>query len=136
MTDSSAQYKVPKASLLKDIVITVLKNEKIVDSQKYLLTTVKYFLRNLDGRYTVTSRRLRKVIFTIPEISVEIDYKYTERELGKKCPVCYSEMKPVYNMTIDNNKVLSGYRCTHCSYWTGLKRRVPRKYRFIYLPPS
>jgi hypothetical protein len=65
---------------------------------------------------------------------VRVDVRYAERPTRRPlqcCPVCRSTLRPIRNRTLEGDRVTLGYRCTHCAYWTHLRRRVPVRYRFV-----
>jgi ribosomal protein L34E len=61
-------------------------------------------------------RRFRRLIFRIPEISVNI--KYSGRRYGKlkECPICGSKLKAVRLLNLQGKKKVVGYRCEVCHY--------------------
>ncbi len=85
--------------------------------------------------------RLRRLVLGSPGIRVDVRYaeRATRRPLSS-CPVCGAPIAPIRNRTLEGDRVVLGYRCTRCGYWTHLHRRTPVRYRFLAVgrdaPPS
>jgi hypothetical protein len=85
-----------------------------------------------DPLFVLGGWRLRKLLLDSPGIRVDVRYaeRPTRRPL-QHCPVCRSPLRPIRNRTLEGDRVTLGYQCTHCAYWTHLRRRVPVRYRFV-----
>ena len=88
------------------------------------------FARSSDERAALKPERLRRLLVTDPRFEVEVHYREepTKRALSR-CPVCRAALATSKNETIFGGTVTVGHRCTRCSYWTGVRRRVPTRYR-------
>jgi hypothetical protein len=87
-----------------------------------------------DPLFVLGGWRLRKLLLDSP--GVRVDVRYAERPTRRplqRCPVCRSPLRPIRNRTLEGDRVTLGYRCTHCAYWTHLRRRVPVRYRYVRL---
>jgi C4-type Zn-finger protein len=76
---------------------------------------------------------MRQVLLDEPGVRIEVRYteKTTRRALNNRCPVCRSALRAIRNRTLEGDRVVLGYRCGRCGYWTHLRRRVPVRYRFV-----
>ena len=124
-------YTIPPRDLVEKIIIKILKSEGTVDSQRKLTEEVTKHLRMFEN-YKISERRVRKIAIENPDIVVEIKYRTTAKEIDdmKTCPVCGADMEEIENLTLDGRRVVVGYRCTKCPYWTGKKLRLPSRYIF------
>lgn len=124
-------YKIPNDEDILRSIKNVMHNVGVVNSQSKLKDLVERDLWETDRDYRVGPRRLRTLALSSPKIGVEIHYRESkEKKTGNKCPVCDHSLRYVKNKTIFNGIVTVGYECTNCSYWTGMKRRVPTRYVF------
>jgi hypothetical protein len=125
------QYKIPDDEEVLRSIMNVMNNTGVVNSQVKLKDLVERDLWETDRDYRVSPRRLRILALSSPKIGVEIHYRESkEKKSTNKCPVCDHELKYVKNKTIFNGVVTVGHECTNCSYWTGMKKRVPTRYIF------
>jgi len=125
-------YKIPSDEEVSELVLKVMRIKRVVESQAQLLSEVLVHLQMRNPEYKLTGQRLRKLAMRIPEIHVEIKCKDTDTLVDnmETCPVCGSKMERVENMTLEGKKIVIGFKCTFCSYWTGRKLRVPIRYIF------
>lgn len=126
-------YKIPKEDLVIFIIKKILKEKKIIKSQKILLEEVQKELKSSGIDYRIDAKRLRKIAINKLKIHVEIEYRETNRESQnlKTCPVCGNKLVNIKNLTLENQTVFLGKKCTKCPYWTGKNIRVPKRYIFI-----
>ena len=103
-----------------------------IPSQAALRRALLPGLVKRDPLFVLGGPRMRRILLDAPGVRVEVRYaeRSTRRPL-QRCPVCRSEVRPIRNRTLEGDRVTLGYRCTHCAYWTHLKRRVPVRYRFV-----
>ncbi|MGA7922479.1 MAG: hypothetical protein WCA77_00670 [Thermoplasmata archaeon] len=100
-------------------------------SLRALREAVLPVLRRRDPRAALGGRRLRAILFTLPNVRVDVRYRTTQdRGPMERCPVCSSALRPIQNRTLDEGEVILGYRCTRCSYWTHREQRRPVRYAF------
>ncbi len=124
-------YKVPSDEEVLRAIKNVMNSYGVVNSQTKLKELVERDLHVTDKDYRVSPRRLRLLALSSDNVGVEIHCRDSETRKGiNKCPVCDHKLRLVKNKTIFNGTVIIGHECTHCSYWTGLKRRVPTRYVF------
>ena len=125
-------YRIPSEDEIREIVLKILKRRGVVESQAELLSEVKKHLIRRGKDLKISGKRLRRIAVHMPEVEVEIRCKTTEREVDdmRTCPVCGEEMEKITNLTLDGQKIIVGFKCTFCSFWTGRKLRVPRRYIF------
>jgi uncharacterized protein with PIN domain len=124
-------YKIPNDEDILRSIMNVMNAVGVVNSQIKLKDLVERELWETDRDYRVSPKRLRILALSSPKIRVEIHYRDSkEKKTGNRCPVCNHELKLVKNKTIFNGIVTVGHECTNCSYWTGMKRRVPTRYIF------
>ena len=125
-------YKIPSEEEIKKIVMKVLKNRGVIESQAELLSEVKKHLIRLGKDFKISGKRLRKIAIRMPEVEVEIRCRTTEKEVEdmKVCPVCGEKVERLTNLTLEGEKIIVGFKCTFCSYWTGKKLRIPMRYIF------
>lgn len=98
-------------------------------SQRELLARVLPILRRRDPIAALGGRRLRGILLDLPEVRLDVVYREesSRRPLGR-CPVCSGAVRPIRNRTLDEDRVILGYRCPRCGYWTHLRRRIPVRY--------
>lgn len=88
-------------------------------------------MRLEDATFRVGPGRLRRVLLASRSVHLEVHYALRLlRAPLTVCPVCRQPVRPIRNQTLYGDTVVSGYRCTSCSFWTPLKRRVPSRYVF------
>ncbi len=124
-------YKVPTDEEVLQAIKNVMNNLGVVNSQIKLKELVERDLQETDKDYRVGPRRLR--VLALGSDHVRVDIHCRESDIIKKmsrCPVCDHNLKVVKNKTVFDGIVTIGHECTHCSYWTGKKRRIPTRYVF------
>lgn len=102
-----------------------------VETQRRLYEAVVQELQWESDSLLVSPSRMRQVLLSSKKIHVVI--RYARRPLVapvESCPVCRSKVVPIRNHTLEGKSVVSGYRCTACSFWTPLRRQVPARYIF------
>ena len=125
-------YKIPSEDEIKKIVLKILRYRGVIESQAELLNQVKKHLVRRGENFKISGKRLRKIAIKMPEVDVEIRCRTTDKEVENMeiCPVCGEKMERITNLTLEGEKIVVGFRCTYCSYWTGNKLRVPMRYIF------
>jgi hypothetical protein len=106
-------------------------NGGAVETQKKLYSEVLEQLKWEKDNIRVSPSKMREVLLSSRKISVEI--RYASRPLSKPlkgCPVCRHSVSEIHNHTLDGKRVVSGYKCTSCTFWTPIRRRVPSHYIF------
>jgi len=124
-------YKIPKDEDVLKSIKNVMNSLGVINSQTKLKELVERDLKETDENFRVSPRRLRVLALSSDHVSVEIHCREsdTKKSMGK-CPVCNHKLKLLKNKTLYNGVVIIGHECTHCSYWTGMKRRIPIRYVF------
>ncbi|UCG68849.1 MAG: hypothetical protein JSV09_13810 [Thermoplasmata archaeon] len=124
-------YKIPQDDEVLRAIKNVMNRQGVVNSQTKLKELVERDLHVTDKDYHVSPRRLRVLALSSDDVRVEIHCRESDTKKGiSKCPVCNHKLKLVKNKTIFDGVVIIGHECTHCPYWTGLKRRIPTRYVF------
>ncbi len=125
-----SEYRVPDDDRVKAALARIFSTRHEVNSQRQLKRLVEKDLKS-DEVFRVGEVRLRKLAIDSGLVNLEIHSRETEaRRSLIKCPVCGERLARVRNMTVFGGTVTLGYRCDRCSYWTGLKKRVPTRYIF------
>ena len=138
-------HRIPKKKEVVRAIIDALRDAGCVDSLDALRDMVIHHLREVNPEYTISTRRLRRIIATVEDVEMRISASESEaytRALGGKdalnnmshCPVCGAKLKPVRNQTIYGWTVVIEKKCPVCGYWTGRKIRKPYKYEFCLKP--
>ncbi len=124
------RYRIPDDKQVVEALRRVMTTKKTVNSQRSLKRLIE---KELQGEevYKVGEVRTRRLAIDSNLVDIEIFC----RESGKtrsmvKCPVCTARLKRVRNMTVFGGTVTLGFQCGRCSYWTGLKHRIPTRYVF------
>ena len=98
-------------------------------SQAAFLAALRRELVRGDPRARVGARRLRRLLLEADLVGLRVAYsERSDRRPLTACPVCGTALGPVVNRTLDDDRVVLGYRCRRCGYWTHLHRRVPTRY--------
>ncbi|HEU13185.1 MAG: hypothetical protein ACP5G5_03230 [Thermoplasmata archaeon] len=126
-------YKVPDEKLITFIIRKVIKEKGIINSQREFLSLVLRELKQSGIDYRLNGIRLRKIAINKAGVKVEIEYRETGEESKdlKICPVCGNKLVDIYNLTLEGGRIPTGKKCTKCPYWTGINKRVPRRYTFM-----
>jgi hypothetical protein len=127
------KYRLPPGDLVRSTARRQLGRMGLTArSQAGLRRALLPSLAAKDPLFVLGGWRLRKLLLDSPGIRVDVRYaeRPTRRPL-QRCPVCRSPVRPIRNRTLEGDRVTLGYRCTHCAYWTHLRRRVPVRYRFV-----
>ena len=131
--DPGPRFRRPPADVVRSVARRSLgRIGGRVPSQAALRRALLPGLRAKDPLFVLGGVRLRQILLDAPGVRVEVRYaeRPTRRPL-QRCPVCHSALRPIRNRTLEGDRVVLGYRCTHCDYWTHLRRRVPVRYRFL-----
>ncbi len=125
-------YRIPKTEQVIVAIRDVLSRYKTVSSQKKLKELVEKELNQNDEGFKVGGTRLRLLAINNGIAHVEVHCKETEQEKEPlvNCPVCGSKLKKSKNQTVFGGTVTLSQKCSTCTYWTGMKRRVPSRYVF------
>ena len=115
-----------------DALKKVIREYKIVRSQKRLKELVSDYLINKNNVYLVSERRLRRTAARADFIEIEIHAREGKivQEPLETCPVCGEKLKKIKSPTIWGDKATFIYRCKICGYKTGARRRIPTRYIF------
>ncbi|RLJ01107.1 MAG: hypothetical protein DRP11_05050 [Candidatus Aenigmatarchaeota archaeon] len=124
--------KVPSSDLLKRIIKQKLREKGEVETQRELGALVQKELKKINPKLRVTPERVRRVAVEIPHVEVVVETR-SGKKLPKVCPVCSSELVPIYMKNLTGKKVKTGFRCSKCSYRGDMKRFVPMRYTFRIL---
>ncbi|HYK92645.1 MAG TPA: hypothetical protein VEY07_01210 [Thermoplasmata archaeon] len=98
-------------------------------TQQALLTAVRRELVRSDPALRIGPRRLRRLLLDSGLARLRVDYsERQDRRPLERCPVCGDSLRRVVNRTLEGDRVVLGYACSRCAYWTHLRRRVPIRY--------
>jgi len=113
---------------------TVVKKHHSVPSQHRLQQLVKKQLNaKSKTSYGFNPQRLRALALQSGLVTLEIHSREGDpKKILHKCPVCGDSLHRVKNLTIWGGEVTIQFRCSHCGYWTGKKKRIPTRYVFHY----
>jgi hypothetical protein len=106
-------------------------NGGVIDTQRKLLYEIVDQLKGEREDFRISKARMRELLLSSKKITVDVRYSVRSVEGAlDTCPVCSKPVAEVFNSTLDGGKIIAGYRCTECSFWTPLRRRVPSRYVF------
>jgi len=124
-------YHIPSDEKVKKAVIEVFKKYRTISSQRKLKKLVEKELKTKKKQYNVSGSRLRNIVLKNDIAKVEIHSREGDpHKVLNKCPVCDSSLNRVKNLTVYGGEVTIEFRCPHCGYWTGKKKRIPTLYVF------
>lgn len=128
-------YRIPTDDMVVLAVRDVIVRHRTVHSQKELKELVEEELENThDDDYRVSGERVRRLAIHSDLVQVDIHCKEVEDDehdvYTDHCPVCGGVLKSEKNMTVFGGTVTVGHLCKTCTYWTGLKKRIPTRYIF------
>lgn len=124
------KYRIPKNDQIIDAVKSIFSRRRAVNSQRELKGLVERELQS-DEKFRVGEKRLRHIVLDSGLAEIEIHCRESpEKRHLNKCPVCGTKLRKVRNLTVFGGTVTLGFKCSKCSYWSGLKRRIPMRYVF------
>lgn len=125
------KYHIPTDEQVKNVLKIVLQKYRTVSSQDKLHNLVIKELSSKKEKYGVSGSRLRKIAINSDFVKLEIHSREGDpKKTMNKCPVCHSGLKRVKNKTIWGGEVTIEFSCNKCGYWTGKKKRIPKRYVF------
>jgi len=129
-------YEIPEEQEVRKIILRILSKRGIIESQAELLREVLKHLHRRNKNYKLSGKRMRIIAINSGKVKIEIRYKLSDKLIEKmdKCPVCGGRMVKIENSTLDGGKVVIGFKCLSCPYWTGKQLRIPVRYIFRYSP--
>jgi hypothetical protein len=127
-------YHIPSDDKIKKALIKTFKKTNIVNSQKELKKLITKELKTKNKNYGVSGKRLRNIALETDFIKLDIHSREGDpKKILSKCPVCNNSLSRVKNLTIWGGEVTIEFRCDKCGYWTGKKKRIPKRYTFHYI---
>jgi uncharacterized protein with PIN domain len=124
-------YHIPSDDVILGAVKKVFQKYHTVTSQHKLKTYIEKELQTKKKQYRVSEPRLRTLVLKSGLIQVEIHTREGDPDkILHKCPVCGGPLQRVKNQTIYGGEVTIEFRCDHCGYWTGKKKKIPTLYVF------
>jgi len=125
------RYHIPSDEQVLKSLEKVLKEYRTVQSQNKLKRLVTKELTTKKKKFSVSGSRLRNIALKSNFVKLEIHTREGDpKKIMIKCPVCGNALKRVKNLTIWGGEVTIEFRCMKCGYWTGKKKRIPRRYVF------
>ncbi len=127
------KYHIPSDEQIISALQNVGKKFRTVSSQHRLKQLVERELKTKKKIFGVSASRLRKLALQSNFVKLEIHSREGDpKKVMIKCPVCSGGLTRVKNLTIWGGEVTIQFRCTHCGYWTGKKKRIPTRYVFHF----
>ena len=124
-------YHIPSDEKITKALEKILKKYRTVPSQYKLKELVTKELNTKKKKFGVSGARLRSIALKTNFVRLEIHSREGDpKKLMTKCPVCGGSLKRVKNLTIWGGEVTIEFKCPKCSYWTGKKKRIPKRYVF------
>jgi hypothetical protein len=124
-------YHIPSDEDIQKALNIIFKKTHVVNSQKDLKKLVEKELKTKNKKFGVSGKRLRHIAINSDFINLDIHSREGDpKKILTKCPVCESTLKRVKNLTIWGGEVTIEFRCLKCGYWTGKKKRIPKRYTF------
>ena len=126
-------YLIPTDEQIIKALEKVLKKYRTVQTQRKLRKLVSEELDTKKEKYGISQAKLRNIAINSDFVKLEIHSREGDpKKIMNRCPVCKHVLKKVKNQTIWGGKVTLEFKCPHCSYWTGKKKRIPTKYVFHF----
>lgn len=124
-------YRKPSDTEVVEAIRDALRRHGVVSSQRKLTELALKELHRHDPDYSVSEERVRRLAIKNDLATLEIRGRDTkDKTRSGACPVCGGKTARIKNLTVYGGTVTSGYKCSVCGYWTGLKHRVPTLYVF------
>ena len=124
-------YLIPTDEQINTALKNVLKKYRTINSQHKLKQLVTKELSSKKEKYAVSGARLRHITINSDLVKLEIHSREGDpKKTMNKCPVCHGALKRVKNKTIWGGEVTIEFSCDKCRYWTGKKKRIPKRYVF------
>ncbi len=116
----------PKRANQSEIILylfEILKREGEVKGEINLINKLR------EKGIGITPSRLRKIVYDIPHIRVDVEFSKKWKNVGRKCPVCGNKLFPYRGITLEGKRKVLGYKCKKCKY-DSLRDGKPLIYRF------
>jgi len=124
-------YRIPSDEQVQQAIRSVLEKFRTVPSQHALHELILKELQTQKDQFGVSESRVRDLALKSGVVNIEIHSREGDPHKPlTRCPVCHHAVKRVKNLTIWGGEVTIEYRCPHCGYWTGKKKRIPTRYVF------
>ena len=121
--------KRPKDEVVKFVIKAVLRDRK-VDSQAMLAVLINTELKKVDPEYSITGKRLRLIVSSMPEVKIKTDVRKGS-SVPARCPSCNSPLKKVWAKNLKGRRILENLKCPKCGYKGHDGRWLPRRYCFF-----
>ncbi len=126
-------YHIASDEQIKKALKSILKKNRTINTQAKLKKLVTEKINKKKKKYGISPSRVRDIAINSSFVDIEIHSREGDpKKSMNKCPVCKSDLKKVKNKTIWGGKVTIEFRCKKCGYWTGKKKRIPKRYVFHY----
>ena len=126
-------YHIASDEQIKNALEKVLKDYRNVSSQHKLKSLITEEIDTKKKKFKISGTRLRNIALNTDFVKLEIHSREGDpRKTMNKCPVCFHKLTKVKNQTIWGGKVTLEFKCGFCGYWTGKKKRIPKRYVFHY----
>jgi len=120
------RLKIPQKDIVKFVIKEALQKRKAL-SQKELAEIITKQLRRGESKYIISGKRARLLALDIP-VKMIIDTK--RGHIPKRCPACGRGLRRTYSKNLYGKRVLTGLRCSKCSYHGTGGKWAPSRYHF------
>ena len=125
-------YRIPSVDLVEKTIMSILNEAFTIRSQTLFHRLVISRIKETEGKgFKLSPRRLRKVAAQMEDVDLIIHCREGDRASNRTiCPVCGTNMTDIKNSTLYGWTVATGKACQTCSYWSGSRIRIPKRYVF------
>lgn len=116
----------PKIAADSQVIITLID---ILREEGEIIGEIR-LIDSLGARgISISPLRLRKIIYSIPQIKVTVEFSKKSRMVRGKCPICGSKLYPYRGINLEGKRKIIGHRCKKCGFNTA-KHGKPLIYSF------
>lgn len=123
--------KIPPKDMVISIMKEVLKRRRVISTLRELWSLVISNLRKINKKFVITPQRIKRLALQTSGIEVKVKTRKGGKSKINSCPLCGSDLISIYSKNLLGKKIHTGYKCKKCSFKTGMKTSVPKKYIFV-----
>lgn len=97
-------------SKIEDAIIDIIKKIGNVKGENALQKLIK------QKGIKVSLEKIRRIAFHSKRIKVEVKFGKGKLIIGKKCPICGSDIEKIISLNLEGKKEIIGYKCSICKY--------------------
>lgn len=127
-----AHVKIPKEDFVFEIIRDIVRRRGIVETQNELSYLVSRKLKNFNPEFTISERRIKKLVLKSKEIKIKIKTRKSRDKKLNKCPICRGKLIKTYIKNLVNKKVQIGYSCRRCGFNSKIDSLSPSRYIFVW----